>query len=249
MSTLGNLSTKQSYDRSGAAIRVRTFQKPVLAESLIEALWSLGEANSEHKWVNGGRAGREGEETLSGIRGRCDRRHAHGEGMWDRRMDRLWEPEVRETESVTDVVAVSCAPLWVTFPPASFLSAPTVRSSVASLKSQLQRDSWTKGPSVTNLPEWQVPPVSYHEDFKQGCWMIPSEGGLASPQKHNGSDVSWQWQWQWQWHTQRSPTLVRWGPGLTGKSVGAMAPRKRICLTGEACSIGKVREQTVVDRV
>ena len=23
--------------------------------------------------------------------------------------------------------------------------------------------------SVTNLPEWQVPPVSYHEDLKQGC--------------------------------------------------------------------------------
>ena len=28
-----------------------------------------------------------------------------------------------------------------------------------------------------------------------------------------------------------------------------LAPRKRICLTGEACSIGKVQEQTVVDRV
>ena len=28
-----------------------------------------------------------------------------------------------------------------------------------------------------------------------------------------------------------------------------MAPRKRICLTGEACSVGKVQEQTVMDRV
>ena len=52
-----------------------------------------------------------------------------------------------------------------------------------------------------------------------------------------------------QWHTQRSPTSVKWGPGLTGKSVGAMAPQKRICLTGKACSFGKVQVQTVVDRV
>ena len=28
-----------------------------------------------------------------------------------------------------------------------------------------------------------------------------------------------------------------------------MAPRKRICLTGETCSVGKVQEQTVMDRV
>ena len=46
-------------------------------------------------------------------------------------------------------------------------------------------------------------------------------------------------QWQWQWHTQRSPASIKWGPGLTGKSVGTMAPQKRICFTGEACSLAR----------
>ena len=42
-------------------------------------------------------------------------------------------------------------------------------------------------------------------------------------------------------HTQRSPTSVKWRPGLTGVSVGVMTPRKkRICCPDEACSIGKV---------
>ena len=40
------------------------------------------------------------------------------------------------------------------------------------------------------------------------------------------------------------------GLALQARASGAMAPHeKRICLTGEACSIGKVQEQTVVDRV
>ena len=48
-----------------------------------------------------------------------------------------------------------------------------------------------------------------------------------------------QWQWQWQWHTQRSPTSVKWRPGLTGKSVGVMIRRKRIGCAVEACSLAK----------
>ena len=39
------------------------------------------------------------------------------------------------------------------------------------------------------------------------------------------------------------------GLALQAKVSGPWPHKKRICLTGEACSIGKVQEQTVVDRV
>ena len=45
------------------------------------------------------------------------------------------------------------------------------------------------------------------------------------------------------------PHLSDEGLALQARASGAMAPRKRICLTGEACSVGKVQEQTVMDRV
>ena len=39
------------------------------------------------------------------------------------------------------------------------------------------------------------------------------------------------------------------GLALQARASGPWPHEKRICLTGEACSIGKVQEQTVVDRV
>ena len=39
------------------------------------------------------------------------------------------------------------------------------------------------------------------------------------------------------------------GLALQARASGPWPHEKRICLTGEACSVGKVQEQTVMDRV
>ena len=53
--------------------------------------------------------------------------------------------------------------------------------------------------------------------------------------------ISWMTMTMTMTRSEKSHTC-QWGPGLTGKSVGAMAPPKKICLNGKTCSVGKVQE-------
>ena len=55
---------------------------------------------------------------------------------------------------------------------------------------------------------------------------------------HRGQPPSWR-QRQWQWHSEKS-NICQWRPGLKSVCVGVLTPRKKICCTEEACSIGKV---------
>ena len=81
-----------------------------------------------------------------------------------------------------------------------------------------------------------------------GKWHAPSSSlqEVHVNQSENTDYVPKNWTGQWQWHTQRSPTSVKWRPGLTSKSVGVTTPQKRICCADEASSFGKERTNPLI---